>query len=261
MEPVLLTQGKPVSEDDESVKEVSYTGLLVPEKIRLARRKYMYRWVLKVDDETRIPLKSNLKLMQELKKEELIDDFVTIEGKMRSSGEDKNVKYLIPDSITKGEAKNSDKKANNKNKSEQIADEQNLASGTNEIVASETLSLEDFELIDDANNGLDQMVSVSLKEWVKYGTVIANIEKDANGNEKIVSKSNQRASSKEIPKTITVGSPTTFGGINPTFEIGEGSLWDEIKLATGSDLDFQLILDKNGITNPNVVPVGTVISL
>ncbi|MCQ2581862.1 MAG: hydrolase [Alphaproteobacteria bacterium] len=124
-----------------------------------------------------------------------------------------------------------------------------------------TCSLEDFELIDDANNGLDQMVSVSLKEWVKYGTVIANIEKDADGNEKIVSKSNQRASSKEIPKTITVGTPISIGGINPTFEIGQGSLWDEIKLATGSDLDFQSILDKNGIINPNTVPVGTVISL
>lgn len=107
-------------------------------------------------------------------------------------------------------------------------------------------SLEDFELIDDANNGFDQMVSVLLKEFVPYGTVIANIEKDANGNEKIVSKSNQRAS-KEIPKTITMD---------------DGSnLWDKIKMATGSDLNYADILSKNGITNPNAISAGTVISL
>lgn len=192
LEPVLLTQGKPVSEDDESVKEVSYTGLLVPEKIRLARRKYMYRWVLKVDDETRIPLKSNLKLMQELKKEELIDDFVTIKGKLRSSGEDKNVKYLIPDSITKGEAKNSDKKANDKNKSEQIADEQNLASGTNEIVASETLSLEDVLASDSLAIGSENN---SIASMTVNSEDIASASTTATTTEEILSESSVASSS------------------------------------------------------------------
>ncbi len=116
-------------------------------------------------------------------------------------------------------------------------------------------SLEDFELVDDANNGFDQTVSVLLKEFVSYGTVTANIEKDADGNEKIVSKSNMRASSKEIPKTITIG------GIGSSFQIGDGSLWDEIKMATGTDLDFAEIMQKNSITNPNIVPSGAVISL
>ncbi len=184
LEPVLLTQGKPVSEDDESIKEVSYTGLLIPEKVRLARRKYMYRWVLKVDDETRIPLKSNLKLMQELKKEELIDDFVTIKGKLRSSGEDKTVKYLIPDSITKGEAKSSDKKANDKNKSEQITDEQNLASGTNNVVASETVSSEDILasdslVIGSENNSIASM-TVNSEDIASATTTIDEIPSEGS---------------------------------------------------------------------------------
>ena len=59
----------PESEDDESEKVYTYSGLLIPEKQQVNRKKYMVRWVLKLDDGTRIPLKSNLKLLQEVKKE------------------------------------------------------------------------------------------------------------------------------------------------------------------------------------------------
>ena len=105
IDPVLLTQGKPKSEDDETIKVHTLVGLLVPERQPLSRRKVMTRWVLELEDGSRIPVKSNLKLMQEVKKGDLIDDYVEITGKMRSSGFDKGLKYLIPEKIAKGSAK------------------------------------------------------------------------------------------------------------------------------------------------------------
>lgn len=116
-------------------------------------------------------------------------------------------------------------------------------------------SLEEFNFDEDAESlGLDQKVTVQLKEFVNYGTVVAEIEKDANGNEKIVSKSNSRAS-KPIPETVT------FGGVGSSIQIGDGSLYDTIKMATGSDVDYAKILEMNSIKNPNAVPAGAVIKL
>ena len=128
LEPVLLTEGKPKSEDDENEKIYTYSGLLIPEKQLLSRKKYMVRWVLKLDDGTRIPLKSNLKLLQEVKKESNLNDFVTISGKMRTSAMEKDLKYLVPDSVLNGIKLNKSKDSakndsDNKGKSD---DKQNI---------------------------------------------------------------------------------------------------------------------------------------
>ncbi len=109
-EPILLTDGKPKSEDDESVKTHKYTGILVPEKQPLNKRKNMIRWVLRLDDGSRIPLKSNLKLMQEVRKESNLEDYVTVTGKMKSSALNSNLKYLVPESIMKSSGKQMDSK-------------------------------------------------------------------------------------------------------------------------------------------------------
>ena len=168
MEPVLLTEGKPKSEDDESEKIYTYSGLLIPEKQLLNRKKYMVRWVLKLEDGTRIPLKSNLKLLQEVKKESNLNDFVTISGKMRTSAMEKDLKYLVPDSVLNGiklnKSKDSAKKDSDiKEKSDdnQIIESDNKseseqASGTeikNEI-ASETPSLNEVSKLPADNDSL-----------------------------------------------------------------------------------------------------------
>ena len=139
LEPVLLTEGKPKSEDDENEKIYTYSGLLIPEKQLLSRKKYMVRWVLKLDDGTRIPLKSNLKLLQEVKKESNLNDFVTISGKMRTSAMEKDLKYLVPDSVLNGIKlnKSKDSAKNNsdiKEKSEdnQITDSKNKTESESE---------------------------------------------------------------------------------------------------------------------------------
>ena len=101
LEPVLLTQGKPKN-DDENLKTFSYSGLLIPENQPVTRRKKMIRWTLKLDDGTRIPIKSNLKLLQEVRKEDNLDDYVTITGKMRRSALEDELKYFVPETIVKG---------------------------------------------------------------------------------------------------------------------------------------------------------------
>ena len=132
MEPVLLTEGKPKSEDDESEKIYTYSGLLIPEKQQVNRRKYMVRWVLKLDDGTRIPLKSNLKLLQEVKKEINLNDFVTISGKMRTSAMEKDLKYLVPDSVLNGIKLNkSNDSAKNNSKIKEKADENQIKESEN----------------------------------------------------------------------------------------------------------------------------------
>lgn len=131
LEPVLLTDGKPKSEDDESEKVYTYSGLLIPEKQQVNRKKYMVRWVLKLDDGTRIPLKSNLKLLQEVKKEKNLNDFVTISGKMRTSAMEKDLKYLVPDSVLNGIKLNKSK--------DTVKEDKNIKEKTdeNQIIESE----------------------------------------------------------------------------------------------------------------------------
>ncbi len=101
LDPVLITDAKPKSIDDETQKEYSFTGILMPEKQPIGRGKNMLRWVLRLDDGTRIPLKSNLKLLQEVRKEKNLEDYVSISGKMRTSTYEKELKYLIPETIGK----------------------------------------------------------------------------------------------------------------------------------------------------------------
>lgn len=100
MEPVLMVKGAPVDEmsDIDSIEKIS--GKLVPEKKPLGRRRSVYRWVLKSADGRRIPLKSNLKLLQEVKREKLLDGFVTITGKFVQSGFSGDLRYFIVESVT-----------------------------------------------------------------------------------------------------------------------------------------------------------------
>ncbi len=166
LEPVLLTYGKPKSSDDESEKVYTYNGILIPEKQPLSRKKHMLRWVLKLDDGTRIPLKSNLKLLQEVRKESNLADYVSVSGKMRTSALEKDLKYLVPDSIVKGGKpkleKVSDKNDKNDNK-------ENIENIENKEEKSENTSDEIKEVTTNNDNNEELITSEN-----------ASIEKDSN---------------------------------------------------------------------------------
>jgi hypothetical protein len=95
MEPTLMVRGKPVEEDDEGRKKERLRGRLTPEKHQLNRRKFYYRWVLKTASGDRIPLKSDLKLLGLVRKEELLDNPVMVTGFFIQSAMNDKLRYFV----------------------------------------------------------------------------------------------------------------------------------------------------------------------
>ncbi len=102
--PALMTRGKPEDElsDVDEIKKI--TGRLVPEKQPLGRRRHLYRWVLKTDDGGRIPLKSNLKLLTEVRNEKMLDGKVNLSGRFIKSGMHEELQYFVVESATFADA-------------------------------------------------------------------------------------------------------------------------------------------------------------
>lgn len=109
-----------------------------------------------------------------------------------------------------------------------------------------TVSLEEYNVNEDASQGLDLVVSITLKQYNNYSTKVMKIEKDEAGKEKIVATEKPRQAGKEIPKTYTVKEGDTMFNI--------------VKKIFGSETLYNEILASNNIVNPNLVTVGQVIS-
>ena len=98
--PALMTRGKPEDELSDVNESNKITGRLVPEKQPLGRRRHLYRWVLKTDDGRRIPLKSNLKLLTEVRNEKMLDGKVNLSGHFIKSGMNQELQYFVVESAT-----------------------------------------------------------------------------------------------------------------------------------------------------------------
>jgi LysM repeat protein len=109
-----------------------------------------------------------------------------------------------------------------------------------------TVTLEDYEIVEDAGNGMDVMVSIKLKQYRPYATKTLNVKTAADGT-KTASVEKQRQTNKTTPKTHTVKKGETLWAICKK-ELGDGSKWQEVA-------------ELNGIANPNVLQVGQVIKL
>lgn len=98
LEPALMTMGKPADVEDDPTKVLKISGMLVPEKHPVGRRRQLDRWVLKTDDGQRIPLKSNLKLLTEVRRENLLDGRVVLSGHYIRSGLNESLRYFAVES-------------------------------------------------------------------------------------------------------------------------------------------------------------------
>lgn len=116
------------------------------------------------------------------------------------------------------------------------------------------VSLEDYTIEEDAENGFDVSVTINLKQWRPYGTkkLVLNNASSANAsgaNKKSAAKVEQQrpTTSKQTPKTHTVKSGDT--------------LWSIAKKYLGDGSKYTQLAKINNISNPNIIKVGQVIKL
>lgn len=106
------------------------------------------------------------------------------------------------------------------------------------------VALEDYEIIEDADNGTDLLVSVKLKQYKPYATKVLTVKENEDGTKK-ASVEQKRESNKEVPNAYkTIANQTLFEICKK--QLGDGSKWQEIAKL-------------NNIVNPNSLKAGQVI--
>lgn len=115
-----------------------------------------------------------------------------------------------------------------------------------------TVSIENYEIIESADNGFDVNVRIQLKQYRAYG------------NKKINLNSSTKASTSETAsKAVVQQKRPTTGKITPkthTVKSGE-TLWAIAKNYLGDGSKYTELIKINNISNPNVIKVGEVIKL
>ncbi len=112
------------------------------------------------------------------------------------------------------------------------------------------VTLEDYKVTDDVSQGLDLIVSLTMKEYKNYGTKIMNFS-IVEENQEIESVQLQEERQGEPPpvKTYTVAKGDCLWSIAKK-QLGNGSRWQEIHN-----------LNRDKITNPNVIYPGQVLTM
>nr|DAI96721.1 MAG TPA: tail assembly protein [Caudoviricetes sp.] len=106
------------------------------------------------------------------------------------------------------------------------------------------VTVEDYTITEDADNGFDLVVDIKLKQYVNYGVTYVPLNNVEDG---VVEKKTRSSSSKSIPKTYTVKKGDTLWSIAKKL-LGDGAkCWNLAKL--------------NNIKNPNLIYVGQVLKI
>lgn len=108
-----------------------------------------------------------------------------------------------------------------------------------------SVSLEDYEITEDAGNGFDVKVKISLKQYKAYGTKIVTIQPK---KEEAVTKEQRPAESSPAPKQ----------GEQKSYTVKKGdTLWKIAKKFYGSGAQYPKIAEANpSIKNPNRIYAG-----
>lgn len=117
-----------------------------------------------------------------------------------------------------------------------------------------TVSIEEYEILESAENGFDVNVRIQLKQYRAYGNKKINLKtatKASSTTNKATSKAvvekKRPTTGKETPKTHTVKSGETLWAIAKKY-LGDGSKYTDLAKI-------------NNISNPNVIKAGQVIKL
>ena len=113
------------------------------------------------------------------------------------------------------------------------------------------VSVEDYNIVEDATKGLDVAVDVNLKQWRSYGTKTATVEQPAeSGQAATVTVEKERdASTAPAAKTYTVKAGDSLWAIAAKY-YGKGAEYTKIASAN---------TDK--ISNPNLIYPGQVLTI
>lgn len=131
-----------------------------------------------------------------------------------------------------------------------------MPNGTLLFDTNMTVSLEDYEIKESADNGFDETVSIQLKQYRSYGNKKITIKKDTKSNS---GKSNSKSTSKAV---VEQKRPTTNKTAPKTHTVVKGdTLWAIAKKYLGDGSKSSELAKINNISNPNVLKVGQVIKL
>ncbi len=121
-----------------------------------------------------------------------------------------------------------------------------LPNGQPSFATNMSVSLESYEIVEDAENGFDITVKVNLKQYRPYATQTVEIKTPVDGSKVSVEK-NARAQTKQPDKTYTVQKGDT--------------LWNIAKKYLGDGSKYKQLATLNNIYNPNFLSVGQVLKL
>lgn len=117
------------------------------------------------------------------------------------------------------------------------------------------VTLEDYEILESAENGFDVNVRIQLKQYRDYGNKKINL--------KAATKANSTSTSKTATKAVVEQKRPTIGKETPkthTVKSGE-TLWAIAKKYLGDGSKYTELAKINNISNPNVIRAGQVIKL
>lgn len=108
------------------------------------------------------------------------------------------------------------------------------------------VTLEDYGIDEDADNGFDLVVPLRFKQYRPYGTKECEVTTDENGVQHISVKETRPAYDKTVPNAYKIRN--------------EQSMWEVCKRMSGGSLDWREVMEKNNITNPLGQVKGKVIT-
>ena len=111
------------------------------------------------------------------------------------------------------------------------------------------VTLEDYKVSDDVSQGLDLLVSLTLKEYRHYGTHIMNFVLKENGEAQAEQPEAERLGEPPQEKNYTVVKGDCLWSIAKK-QLGNGGRWKEIHQ-----------LNKDKIKNPNLIYPGQILAL
>ncbi len=112
------------------------------------------------------------------------------------------------------------------------------------------VSLENYTVTEDAKNGFDVTVSITLKQYIEYATKIVKVVKTEDDKPPVLSEEKTRDSG-SAPKVST-------------YTVASGdSLWKIAKKYYGNGAEYTKIYNanKDKIKNPNLIYVGQVLTI